>query len=257
MAKNPIIGASASRSKVKATMFERMFRKDSVQKTDVKMTIDARLGKIVVGLWLLISALLCLSITRQSLWIDEGVTAWLASQPNLGSLFKTLGSLATSESQMPLYVLYAWAWAKLFGTSEIALRASNLPFGLLFLGALAWSSWRVFGRPFLWVIFGFSPFIWYYMNEARPYVAMMAFAAFALAAWLAYYHDPMRFRKSAPWACLVAIFLACGFHMLATFLIPVLGIFALVRGKERMAADRKRKIASGDGFSPVARSKLP
>ena len=76
---------------------------------------------IVWGLRLLLSGLLCLSVTRQSLWIDEGGTAWLASQPELGSLFRTVGGLSTSEAQMPLYTINFWAWANLLGTGALAL----------------------------------------------------------------------------------------------------------------------------------------
>jgi hypothetical protein len=127
---------------------------------------------------------------------------------------------------MPLYMLYIWEWAQAFGTSEYALRASNIPFAFMFTTALGWTSYRVFRRPFLWVVFALSPFVVFYMSEARPYVALMACATASTGAMLAYFADPSRYAKGAPWICLVALVIACGLHMLAGFLVPSLMIYA-------------------------------
>ena len=88
------------------------------------------------------SLLLGLSISNQSLWIDEGLTAWLASQHGLSGLFHAMrvASEATTQPLEPAYHLYTWGWVKVFGVSEFALRASNIPFAVLFVSALAWSS---------------------------------------------------------------------------------------------------------------------
>jgi len=93
------------------------------------------------------SLLLGLSISNQSLWIDEGLTAWLASQHGLSGLFHAMrvASEATTQPLEPAYHLYTWGWVKVFGVSEFALRASNIPFAVLFVSALAWSSRRIFG----------------------------------------------------------------------------------------------------------------
>src|ERR1041384_4073472 len=80
----------------------------------------AKMERIVVLLMLATSLLLCVAITNQSLWIDEAVIAYFASYDRLTNLFVMLTNLRTSDPQMPLYILYLWGWAKLFGTSEYA-----------------------------------------------------------------------------------------------------------------------------------------
>ena len=75
---------------------------------------------------------------------------------------------------MLFYLSYMWGWIKIFGRSEVALRAANIPFFLLLVGSAAWASRRLLQRPYLWVLFCLSPFVWFYLNEARPYAAVTA-----------------------------------------------------------------------------------
>jgi hypothetical protein len=113
---------------------------------------------------------LCLAISSQSLWIDEGVAVWLASQSSIRDLFSTLSRLNTSDPQMPLFLLYMWFWIRVFGIGETALRASNIPFALLLSLAFSWGFTRLSRPRALWLLVGLSPFLWVYMNEARPYI---------------------------------------------------------------------------------------
>ena len=138
------------------------------------------------------SLLLGLSISNQSLWIDEGLTAWLASQHGLSGLFHALRvvSETTTQPLEPVYHLYTWEWVKVFGVSEFALRASNIPFAILLVSALAWSSLNLFGVRFAWIVFALSPFLAVYMNEARPYIPLMASVTLSLVALLAYFDNP-------------------------------------------------------------------
>jgi hypothetical protein len=183
-------------------------------------------SRLYWALVLLAPFLLAVSITGQSLWIDEAVMAYFASYDRLGDMFVTVTNLRTSDPQMPLYILYLWGWAKLFGASEYALRAANLPFAILLVAAMAWTSWRALGRPALWVVFCLSPFVWFYMNEARPYVAIMACAALSTGALMVYIAAPERYGKIAPWLCLSALWVACGLQMLSAFLAPSLAVLA-------------------------------
>ena len=142
---------------------------------------------VFVLLCFLLSASLCLALTRQSLWIDEAVTAWMASRQSVWSVLAEITNsqhIKVSEPYMPFFYIYIWAWARVFGTSEFALRASNIPFAIVLVTTFGWTSLRVFNRPFLWAVFGLSPFIWFYINEARPYIAVMACSAISLAALL-------------------------------------------------------------------------
>lgn len=170
-------------------------------------------------LWLLFPAVLGLAITRQSLWIDEGFTVWFASHRNVASFFSSVIA-SDADSQMFLYLLYMWGWVRVFGTSELALRAANIPFAILLAGAMIWVSWNLLQRSKVWVIVCLSPFIWFYMNEARPYIALMALSAVSLVAMLAYLTDSRRYKVCAPWCCLTALLLAWGIHILAAFIVP-------------------------------------
>lgn len=176
--------------------------------------------------WLVFSATLGLAITHQSLWMDEGYTVWFASHKTFASFFASLiGPPGTPrDPQMLFYLTYMWAWVKVFSASEWALRAANIPFAILFMGTLAWASRRFLRLPNLWVLFCLSPFFWFYLNEARPYIALMAFSAVVIVALLAYLMEPAEYKSSAPWCCLIALLLALGTHILAAFLLPSMAI---------------------------------
>jgi uncharacterized membrane protein len=195
------------------------------------MTSDVkRIQPAQIGLWLVIPIVLGFAITRQSLWMDEGFTVWFASHRSIASFFSALlGSRGElGDPQMVFYLLYMWGWVKAWGASELTLRAANIPFAILLIGTVAWASRRLFQRPNIWALFCLSPFVWFYLNEARPYVAVMAFAAVAVVAELAYLLHPAEYRMLAPWCCLMALLLAWGSHILGVFLIPALVILAVV-----------------------------
>src|SRR4051812_20736322 len=67
---------------------------------------------------------LILSISSYSLWTDEAYSALLASQTSLANLGHSLLSGGSSDLQLSLYYLYLFLWAKLFGSSELAIRAT-------------------------------------------------------------------------------------------------------------------------------------
>lgn len=114
--------------------------------------------------WLL-PATLCLvvsavAVSNQSFWIDEGYNAWKARQPTLAQWWQQMIAHRGSDLQMPLYMIFSWAWEKIGGHSEWWLRAANIPW--LLLGVLGWGKrWELVAL--------LSPFVWYYMDEARPY----------------------------------------------------------------------------------------
>ena len=175
---------------------------------------------------MLFPATLCLAITRQSLWIDEGFTVWFASHKSIASFFSALvGSPgAPGDPQMLFYLFYMWGWVKLFGVNEVALRAANIPFAVLIMATMSWASKSLLREANLWVFFCLSPFFWFYLNEARPYVALMAFSGVAIVSLLAYLMDPDQYRAFAPWCCLIALFLAWGTQIMAAFLFPSMAV---------------------------------
>jgi len=125
-----------------------------------------------------------------------------------------------------------WGWIKLFGYSELALRAANIPFLVVLLVAVSWAARKLAGAANLWVLVCMSPFVWFYLNDARPYLALMAFAAGSTVSLMAYLLEPARYHTSAPWVCLISLFFACGTHILAVFLVPALLVLVVAAAME-------------------------
>jgi hypothetical protein len=196
-------------------------------------------------------ALLPFSINSGSLWIDEGFSAWIACHRTWSSLVDSLRIGDSSDLQMPLYYGYLWAWTKLFGASEYALRAANLPWGALLVTALAWTSRSVFRARFAWVPLVLCPFVWTYLNEARAYLGLMACCAASAGAVLVYAYGDPRARRWAPWLALSFLFAALTMHMLAAFLLPALAV--VVFGSARSNWQRW----CSDWHSPLSVFALP
>jgi hypothetical protein len=115
------------------------------------------------------------AITRQSLWMDEGGTAFRALMPTLEEWWRMLLHLRGSDVQMPLYMFLAWLWHQAGALSEYALRAANLPW--LVIAALA------LGRVRFWPLVCLcSPFVLYYTGEFRPYAMQIAAGTMAASA---------------------------------------------------------------------------
>jgi hypothetical protein len=179
------------------------------------------------ALVLLASCLVALAaVSAGSLWIDEAHSALKAVQPTLAACWQTLLSDKGSDLQMPLYMLWLWAWEKIAGHTEWALRAANIPWFAAANAAL-WLALTTRSHPErsgakrnevegshdpsaseesasevacevpplrcasvrMTRLFAFwaialallSPFLWSYLNEARPYVMQYAGACFTVA----------------------------------------------------------------------------
>ncbi|MDQ6911327.1 MAG: hypothetical protein M3128_00425, partial [Verrucomicrobiota bacterium] len=123
-----------------------------------------------------------LALSNASLWIDEANSALKAIQPSLTSWWQLLTTEKGSDLQMPLYMFYLWVWEKIAGHSELALRLANVPW--LLVGH--YSLYRLCqGRgtsplPLL-AIASVNPFLWFYLNEARPYVMQYAASCLVIA----------------------------------------------------------------------------
>ena len=60
----------------------------------------------------------------QSFWYDEAFTPVHVLHPSLSA---TLSSVASYEKTPPLWDIVIWAWSRVFGTGEIALRTPSAP----------------------------------------------------------------------------------------------------------------------------------
>lgn len=124
-----------------------------------------------------------IAVSNESLWIDEGHTAYKATRPDWPSFATALVREKGSDVNMPLYMAFVWLWDKAVGSHpEWLLRASNLLwYGVLQVGM--WAALRSRPRLALWSVLAMavSPFVWFYLNEARPYVMQLAGAGLVTA----------------------------------------------------------------------------
>src|SRR5438046_2892386 len=133
-----------------------------------------------------------LAISNQSLWIDEASAAYKAQQPALRGWWEEMVTQKGSDLQMPLYMIWLWLCEKIFGSSEVALRAINLIWFLPAIAVVARSLSRERALQFAAVLAtAFSPFTWYYLNEARPYVMQMS-ASLVLVSTLIHWSQDSR-----------------------------------------------------------------
>jgi len=123
------------------------------------------------------------AVSNQSLWIDEGNSAMKAIQPSFVLFWEKMKELGGSDLQMPLYMGLLWMWEKIFGHSEYALRAQNIPFFALSAAVLLylWDSERRLKLAFVFLMC-FSPLLWVYLDEGRPYIFQFFGAACVLVA---------------------------------------------------------------------------
>lgn len=121
---------------------------------------------------------------RRSLWLDEAMLALNVVTRPLRSLLRPLDY---EQAAPPLFLWAEHAMARLFGVSEVALRAVPLLAGV---GALM-LIWRLGIRLFdpatgavAAALASVSPFLVYYSNEVKPYETDAFFAAAVMYAGL-------------------------------------------------------------------------
>jgi hypothetical protein len=192
------------------------------------MTVESRRA-VVAPLWrvAIFTALLAipsaLSITHQSLWLDEAMSCWFADHAN-GWDFTRFRFLI-GVTQMPGYHMLLLGWVRVFGDSERALRSLNLPFAVLFLGSLLVPCRRASGRAW-WLPalpFAVFPLLIYYVNECRPYAALLGLSTAAAIAFLEHVRTG---RGSAAWVCSMMCLAAFSMHVLGILAVCVLALFA-------------------------------
>ncbi len=141
------------------------------------------------------------AISNQSLWIDEAITATYAQQTSVSSFVRLIWNEKKSEAQMPLGMGQAFLFEKFLGSSEYALRLPNL----FWLAIGVWACGKLgkkFNIPWLPLMMGAHPIVWYYADEARPYAMQIGIAAVLLWASVEMLtNDRIHTRILAAWWC--------------------------------------------------------
>lgn len=122
-----------------------------------------------------------LAIDGRSLWTDEIGTWELTQYPSWSEWSHAFWHHYNSDGQLPLYHAYMRVWVMLAGDGEWALRAANLPWLALALAGL--TRIRIPDLPRAWVLVAAisNAFVWYYVNDARPYLMYAAGASWLTA----------------------------------------------------------------------------
>lgn len=177
----------------------------------------------------------------QSLWADEAITRNIVE----GSLGSAWQAMIDKESAPPLYYLTEWAWVRLLGTSDEALRSFSTITGTLTIPVVAAAAYRLGGRGPAVIAAGLaacSPLLVWYSQEARAY-SLYVFLC-AISFWL---FTRLRVRPTtgslAAWSLTSAAAIAT--HYLAVLL--VIGEAAWLLAEARSA---RRRMALA--IAPVA-----
>jgi hypothetical protein len=154
----------------------------------------------------------CLAISTQSLWVDEAQTALKAIQPTLPLWWNALWIEHNTNMQLPLYMLYAWGWVRIFGASELALRVANLPWFFVGAGAIAhFLRTRRALRNAAFLLYCLHPFVWFYVDQARPYLMQLSGAVLVAGALFEALDRPdLPLRETWWWLFGAGLVILCG-----------------------------------------------
>ncbi|MCE2490247.1 MAG: glycosyltransferase family 39 protein [Anaerolineae bacterium] len=128
-------------------------------------------------------------IDSQSLWFDEGWSAWAAIQPTLAE------AALADDTNPPLYYVLLNISTRFLGDSEFSLRLPSLWLVLIAI-ALTWQlARRNFGRQSAWLalwLAACSAPLWWAAQEARMYALLALLLPVLLLAWQELLRRPQR-----------------------------------------------------------------
>lgn len=182
---------------------------------------------------------------RESLWFDEGYTAWMVSHSPAEII-----RLIRADTAPPLYYILLHGWTEIFGRSETALRSLSTVFSILTLLLGIATSRRILKNPAAvavaaWVMSLSYLQIWY-AREARAY-AMMGFLGVS-AFYCLLRHLAARRRA---WLIPLPLLIAAAMYthnMMAPFVAGLLLAWVLLPS-EHSIARRMREMAVVIGIS--------
>jgi hypothetical protein len=168
----------------------------------------------VAALTMLAAVLRFAGIGHQGFWFDEANTA----NDIHFSAGAMLGLLPANETTPPLFYVVAWVWARVFGFSQVSLRAlpalagvSSVP--VLYLTARKLISSRA--GLVAAALTACNPFLIWYSQEFRPYEPLVLLSALGLLAF-AYIVARADTRAILAWAIVSAMGLATHYYALLT-----------------------------------------
>ena len=138
----------------------------------------------VLGL-LLVSGVMRTLALGEALWMDEGLSIGLASQP----LFDIPGDLR-QDGNPPLYYMLLHVWIQIFGNGPAETQAMSVAIALLAVPIGLWAGWSLFGRRaglIAAALGALNPFLTTYAQETRMYSLMVVLSIALTAAFVHVY----------------------------------------------------------------------
>jgi mannosyltransferase len=178
----------------------------------------------LVALTLLAAALRLSTLDLQSFWYDEAFTPVHVLHP---SFWATLHSVVHTENTPPLWYVLIWAWSRLFGLGEVALRFPSALAGVASV-PVAWGiGQELAGRRAALAtaaLVAVNPLFVWYSQEARAYALFVLCVALAMLCFLRAEREPTG-RRLAAFA--VSGSLALLTHYFAVFLLIPMALWLL------------------------------
>jgi hypothetical protein len=134
------------------------------------------LGLMAVSAWLRTRAL------GASLWMDEGLSIGIASQP-----FFDIPGILRQDGSPPLYYLALNVWMDLVGAGPRDTQALSLAIALLGIPGGLWAGWSLFGQRAGYIcaaLVALNPFLTNYAQETRMYSLMVVLSLLITTALL-------------------------------------------------------------------------
>src|SRR5262245_2648567 len=174
---------------------------------------------LAVALLVVMAAALRLPRLGESLWFDEVLYSTRYAASSLDSLWR----LFLTDPSAPLYRVLLFFWVKVFGDSELSVRAPSLLFGIASIG-LTYRIARTFGSPWVALLAAaflcFAPAHVWYSQEATPYAMTLFFLLATVLAWLRLRADPTRTARYAIY-CVALLATVFTHYFAALFLLPL------------------------------------
>jgi mannosyltransferase len=204
----------------------------------------------LLGLIISFGALLRFSgLAAQSFWLDEAFTREIVQ----GSLPSAWDLYRETESAPPLYYLFEWAWAHLFGTSDPTLRSLSALSGTLTIPVIFAAGNQLAGRRtglIAAALTACSPLLVWYSQEARVYALYTLLSALSL--WLFIRaRDEQTVGSLLAWA--IASALAIASHYLAGGLVAAESAWLLAGSRQ----SRKHGILAVTSVAVVTAALVP
>lgn len=134
----------------------------------------------VIMVLLLAAATRLYPIQSQSIWFDEGWSAYAAIQPTVQT------AIDSDKTNPPLYYVIVNLAARGFGDSEFALRWVSLAFGLLTTALAYQLGQQLFGGragAMAALLSACSPLLWWAAQEARMYTLLATLVLLCALMW--------------------------------------------------------------------------